>query len=103
MFNEYKQRDYNTLYPISDLCEEDGLVLLWKGDAPFNPNEQEETETPVLGWGGDSSLKDDEEGGFKFFTAIPPINFIEHNGVKMSYEWYLIEVLKVKQWKNSQI
>lgn len=88
MSNTYKERHPDTLYPISDLQEEDGLILLW--ELPLD-------KPPTLVYAGEVGLADDQEETARYFSVVSPINSIVHNGVTTSYEWYEKYVLGKKE------
>lgn len=79
-------RHSDTLYPIDQLHEDDGCVLLWR--VPI-------CEPPSIGWAGQPETEDDiQDNSITHFSIIPNMTSVVDKGISMSYEMYEAELRK---------
>lgn len=74
----------HTLYPIADLHEDDGCVLLWR--VPVN-------EPPILGWCTDDTIEEIEQGYYTHYSLLPIPKYVVAKGIHMGYEYFTGENL----------
>ena len=75
--------EFDTLYPIEDLHEDHGCVLLWR--VPIN-------EPPILGFAtDDDTISELEDGYYTHFSILCSPKYVVSKGIHMTYEYFLGE------------